>query len=248
MSASPRSKVCSLRYPSNMRVRRVIITKNANVNNIETLPLHPNVRKCWRLPREYVLFEFYHPVFERIYDQDPAVANAARSDEIVRSQTAEAIAEERNLLAPLYRDIGNPSNALTLLVPSKAATYFFVGRGKGRISWPRTGYSPGWESSTRIRVDGRLFMALPEAVEGLRTVLREWSDSMTKIGEMKAIETLIIDGTHFSAICEFEGPCGDAAMALFMLLTETRNLSSLEAVGFFFPDDISSTLFEAGDP
>ena len=219
-----------------MRIRRVIITRNENFADIGALAKHPNVPKCWHLPRGYTLFEFYHPVFDRIYTNDQEAANAARLDDSVRLQTSAAVTEERKLLEPLYRGIGNPSNALTLLVPTKTVTYYFVGRGKGSIAWPQIGYSKDWEIARSIRVVGRVYSTVPETVEALIMVINEWAGALAGWGEIKELDGVSISGERFSTGALFNGSCGDAIMALLMLLTETRNLTSVEEVMFLEPD------------
>jgi hypothetical protein len=75
-----------------MRVRRLIVTRDSNIKDIEALARHPNVRDCWRLPRGFVIFESYYPVFEQIYNNDLSIKHAALADAVVRLQTVDAIA------------------------------------------------------------------------------------------------------------------------------------------------------------
>jgi len=229
-----------------MRIRKVIITKNATIANRTILNRHPNVKKCWFLPQQYTLFEFYHPVFERIYDSDLTVANAARLDPAVRAETIAAVTEEQVLLAPLYQNVERPSDALTLLVPSQTVMYYFLGLGKGQIQWPRLERSVGWETAQSIRVEGRLSSVASNNIEELGVVLREWSESMTALGELSVLLPAEFSSNSFSAKCDFHSACGDASMALFMLLTESRYLTGLEAVGFFLPGDLSASFVEIG--
>ena len=215
-----------------MRIRRVIITRESNIENLANLPEQSSVKTCWRLPFNYTMFEFYHPVFERIYDDRPSISNAARAEDWVRRQTAAAIAEERRLLAPLYRDFHNPSDALILLVPSRVAIYHFVGKGKGQIAWPELNCAQGWEVSKRIRIKGQMIVAIEETVYGLQTVIRDWAVSMKGIGIVTQIGEIVTAGESFTINFECSAFSGDAVMALYILLTETRNLTSIQTLHF----------------
>lgn len=231
-----------------MCARRVIITRASEVGNPEELASHPNVRGLWSLPRGYVLFEFYHPVFEQIYETTPGVASSARRLESVRRETAQAIAEEQRLLSKLHRDMPDSSDALMLLVPSQASFYSFLGRNKRTFPWPSLGCSPFWDTSRKIRVAGRLVANVAETVSGLKSVLEEWSDSAPPVNSVRMGSDLHFEGEYFSFKCDFSSPCGDATMALFMLLAATRSLTSLEAVGFFLPGDYSTPFRQIGSP
>lgn len=214
-----------------MRNRRIIITRETNIEDVSRLEVHPNVRSVWWLPRGFVLFEFYHPVFELIYSENLAIANAARVNEEVRQQTADAVSVEQRLLAPLYTAIGHSSDALTLMVPARGATYHFVGKGKGHISWPELKSSDGWERARKMRVEMVLVSSIPETSNALEHVIADWSESLRGPAEMK-VENVsrINDGMVATVHCSTR--IFDAAMALFILLTETRHLTSLCSVCF----------------
>lgn len=229
-----------------MRIRRIIITHESSFANVEALNQHPNVRRYWRIPARYVLFEFYHPVYERIYDNNPAVSNAAWQNPETRSQAAEAVSQERALLAPLYREVGSASNAGLLLVASRTVMYHFMGRGKGQIQWPFLGRSADWETSDVIRISGRISSIKPDKIKELLLVMRCWEESMRAVGEVIHADELSFSGLSFTLNCRFSGGCGDATMLLFMLLTESRYLISLDAVGFFSLDDSSTPFVEIG--
>jgi hypothetical protein len=220
-----------------MRQRQVIIAKDMDVD-FDALARHPMVIKCWRLPRGYTLFEYYHPVFERTWDCDVEAANAARRVEPYKSQTLAAEMEVRNMLAPLYRNYSGQQDYHMYVKCPRTVRYWFCGREKHTMKWPRIGCSTGWQDSPSIRIAGRLFVAMPETVEGIETVVSEWRDCLA--GEIRRAGEFTFTGDSFRAEYDFAGPCGDATMALFMLLTATRNLTSLEAVGFFLAGDFST--------
>lgn len=229
-----------------MRSRKVIVTRKSETVHPEALATHPNVRGLWWLPHGYMLFEFYHPVFERIYDTEPGLAKSARQLDAVKGQTAQAVAEEQKLLWNLYRDFPESSEALMLLVPAQTAFYNFLGRYKRTIAWPSLGCSPLWETAQKIRVAGRLAANISETTDALRTVLEEWSASAPSTSIVHLPPKLAFDDEYFSFECSFSGPCGDATMGLYMVLTETRSLTSLQAVGFFLPEDFSTPFRQIG--
>ncbi len=215
-----------------MRIRRVIITKQSNIANATELHNHPCVRRLWKLPLGYIMFEFYHPVFEKIYNDDLEKSNAARMEESVRHDTATAITEERKLLGPLYQQFQNPSDALTLLVPSTTAVYHVLGKGKGQLPWPDLVCSKGWELSNRLQVRGTMVSAIPETVSSLEMIIKSWTKSMRDIGAINRVGDISLIGQSFKVIAECSGACGDAAMALFVLLMETRQTTSVQTVQF----------------
>ena len=229
-----------------MRIRRVIITRESSLADIEALQQHPNIKKCWRVPERYTLFEFYHPVYEHIYDNNPRVSNNAWQNPSIKFQAAEAVKQERALLAPLYRQVGSPSNAGLLLVPSRTAMYHFLGNTRDRIHWPFLGRSADWETSLVIRIAGQLGAVDPEKIEALRLVLRSWEDSMKSFRELVHLDEMAFHDSRFTITCSFSQACGDATMLLFMMLTESRYLICLDAVGFFLLDDHSAPFIEIG--
>ncbi len=233
-----------------MRVRRVIVTKAANVSDPDGLAHHANVAKCWRLPNDHVLFEFYHSVFDCIYDNDPCVTNAALQDEATRRLGNEAASIERGLLAPLYRIVKDTSDATMLLVPTRAALYLFLGRRKNEISWPDLGVSSGWESRKHVRIAGCLRRAKrSQSFPKLESVVTEWISSMAENGVLiERGPTATKDGYYFSINVRCTEPCGDALMALYMLVTLSPPETGLEKVGFFDEEDFNSEFLQIGGP
>jgi hypothetical protein len=215
-----------------MRIRRVIVTRESNIGELDSLQKHPNIKGVWRLPFNYVMFEFYHPVFERIYDDNMTASNAARVEEQVKVQTLAAMSEEGRILAPLYAEIRQPSDALTLLVPSNGAMYHFVGKGKGQIAWPELNCRKGWELARKTRVQMFLISAVPEALNNLDKLIADWAALLKNLGVLVRIKDLTRIGDSVTANVECFTSAGDAAMALYILLTETRSLTSVYRVSF----------------
>jgi hypothetical protein len=215
-------------------MREVIITRIDNLIPIEELQHHPIVRKCWTLSRGQTLLDLYAPVLD-----DPGIGTAARHQEPIKSKLTAYYDEQAKLLAPLYKCVSR-SEAEMALVPGTQSLYHFLGKDKYRIRWPEIGYSRGWEVAHTIRISGRLVAAIPETVEGLNSVVGEWLGSMASRIQIVLESPLRFEDRDFTLPVKFETACGDAVMALYMLLTETRSLTSLQAVSFFVPDDFSS--------
>ncbi len=96
----------------------------------------------------------------------------------------------------------------------------------------------GWETAETIQVTGRLANAIPETVEALTRISKEWLDSMAALGQISQSRPITFSDWNFNATYTLTGTCGDATMALYVLLTETRKMTSVEAIGFFLPTDI----------
>ena len=231
-----------------MKIRRVILAQNGCFEDVARLPSHPNVRKYWSLPRDYALIEFYHPACQRIYDSDPSVSSAAWADISVRNAMVEAGAVERELLGPLSRQVPDLSDAVLLGIPSPSVIYDFMGSGKGQMRWPEIGLSPSWETARTIRVVARLAVVVPELMSAFESVVLTWQDCMKQFGEIKTCGPLSGSDGEISCVFSFREGCGDAAMALHMLAADTRHLTSLNAIGFFAPGDVSSPFLEIGGP
>jgi hypothetical protein len=227
-----------------MRIRYVAINRDSDFTDVEAFASHQNVVKCWRLPRTFTLYELYAPVFDLVWDPD--LCHAARLDPVVREQENEVYWERNRQLAPLLREVADPNNH-PMDVRAITAHYDFFGRGRS-FRWPQLGTSPGWGEARVIRIAGRLAAFTPEKVQSLKAVFKEWGDRMRDLGELTSAGELGFSGAHFNAMCEFGGPCGDAAMALFMLVTDTRKLTSLQAIGFFHPTDYETPFRQRNGP
>lgn len=225
-----------------VRLRQVAIAKGTDVD-MEVLATHPNVVKRWCLPYGYVLFEFYHPIFDKAWDSDFSLATWHHYNEPSKSQVVEADREMKRVLAPLFDPGQNPDCCMyTRYAPN--AVYRFFGRERHSIKWPKIGLSQEWSSARRVRLAGRLFYSMPETTDALAAVIGQWHECLVGYGESAPGTNVKWAEEHFSSIYDFEDACGDATMALFMILTATRNLTSLEAVGFFLPDDYTSPFFD----
>lgn len=220
-----------------MFMRQVIITRYSNVADPDGLSKNKLVRKAWKLPRGYFLCELFDPVFESIYNWDMAKQRAAFADEGIRARSAAIVAEEMALFAPLFGQEKRRSPFLKLGVPCQSVLYRFLDRQP--IRWPELGYSPNWETVRSIEITGELKSISQEAAEELRILFQEWLVAMAALGEINRAHPITFTHEKFVVECEFTGACGDAAMALYMLLTETKKITSVKSVGFFLPTDIN---------
>jgi len=207
-----------------MRVREVIVTRESNVKDIEALSRHPNVRKCWRLPRAYVIFEFYHPVFERVYDSDISVKHAALAEDAIRIQSAAAMAEQRKILDPIYK-----GKRQSFLIPGRTA--FTIFWSKGTIQWLEVKLYAGWETAKESVFAMKLVIVTDDTVRELRKVIQQWTESGIAQGEIEEVGPVTFCDREARVQCRFVGPtCTDAIMALYILLTDTRALTSVESL------------------
>jgi hypothetical protein len=227
-----------------MFIRQVIITRYSNVADPNGISKNKLVRNAWKLPRGYFLCELFDPVFESIYNWDMAKQCAAFADEGIRARSAAIVTEEMKLFAPLYGREKRRSPFLKLAVPCQSVLYRFLDRQP--IRWPELGYSPSWETARSIDIAGELKSTSREATEELRILFQEWVDAMAALGKIKRAHPITFTHEKFVAECEFTGACGDAAMALYMLLTETKKITSVQSVGFFLPADINRRYLPIG--
>jgi hypothetical protein len=211
-----------------MRVRRLIVTRESNIKDIDALANHPNVRECWRLPHDYVLFESYYPVFERIYHNDPSIKHAARAEEIVRLQTAAAMGGEREILGPLFKEQPASFRGVQLLIPGTTAFTQFL--GSDAIKWPEVKLYTGWETATDTVFSMNLAIVTEDTERELRRVIQQWTDSGKAQGKIEAVGPVTFKDKEAQVRCRFIGPtCADAIMALYVLLTDTQTLTSLKS-------------------
>jgi hypothetical protein len=212
-----------------VRVRKVVITKDSNISDVESLVHSVNVKKCWRLPRGYTLFEFYHPVFERLYDSDPQVSNAARLEAFVQEQSKMAHEERRRLLAPLYKGKPWTFQPVQLFFPGVTAMTEFLGEGK--VDWPEVRLPvEGWETNREAKLRVRLVIMTEDTTRELRKIIDLWGKSGIVQGEIEKVSPLSFEGREAEFSCKFQHGGRDAIMALYMLLTDTRALTSLESL------------------
>jgi hypothetical protein len=210
-----------------MSSRRIKIVHTSDLTDPGELEGHRFVVKCWSLPRGFWLFEWYDPVFERT-GRDPDVV----------SRIMEVNAEARRLLDPLFLEDGDLIGPPGFVWFGCETYYHLAGhRGKKASRWPQFGSSELWNLRNRIRISGRLARPGPQTIDALEAVFKEWSDCMVGLRQLTGRTALRFSDENFSSICEFVEPCGDATMALFMLLAATRKETTLGAVGFFYEDD-----------
>jgi hypothetical protein len=211
-----------------MAGRKNIITKNWNINDLQGLPCHPNVRKCWQLPREYMLFEFYHPVYDRIFSSDFQIKHAALKEESVRLESAWAVAELRRMLQPLFGGKPKSFQGTQLLFPGKTAFTLFLGEGK--VLWPEVKLAEGWETDRQSKFHMRLVIATEDTTRELEKIVRLWGESGMTQGEIGTVSPVRFQGEEAQVECSFINEAHDSIMALYMLLTDTRALTSLESL------------------
>jgi len=90
---------------------------------METLGLHPNVKRIIPLPRDWILYEFHNNLFE---DADYLVEGVWEKKmqrfPALRQQRIEMLNQERSLLAPWYSATQKPGDA-DLFLASEICEY-----------------------------------------------------------------------------------------------------------------------------
>ena len=124
-------------------MRRVNITRDENIRDINDLSRHPNVRKLWILPWNFVLFEFYDPTYEQIDNPKSPLSRVTEWTEETRQYMNQLVKSERAILSPLYK--GKPAhwqgNKLALFL--KSTIYRILDRKNMDLPW--FGQSPDWK-------------------------------------------------------------------------------------------------------
>lgn len=223
-----------------MTLRQVNITKLANLTYPDDMLNQPGVRKFWRLPLDNALFEFYDPIFE-IYNP-----RKNGRDETFERKMRAAIEAERKLMAPLMDRLSGVEKYRTEQYRHATWSAMYRFYNKNLITWPDIGESLEWYFSKVIKVEGFLSSQSPETLSVLEKDLNDWQDCMNKLGELKKASAVEITGEKYMMKCEFNEPCGDACMALFMLLSERKNITRLKSVGFFLEKDLDRNYVPVG--
>jgi hypothetical protein len=227
-----------------MSIRRVDMTRRVNVADVNVLVTHPNVRKIWKIPWDYILFEFYDPIFDLLDKPGVSPLEYSTLTRDLRPKLSELVKEERTLLSPLYagRPLQWQGNQFGL--PLKSVLYRVL--DKKKIKWPWFGFSTDWETETSIRICGTIKTGAPEAQKYLNDAFSEWARWAKSVGVAISSGDILHENLEFSVSCQLSECCGDACMALYLLLTQVQDRTSLAAVGFFRPDEVSIRFLEVG--
>jgi hypothetical protein len=173
-----------------------------------------------------------------------STGRSSLNDESIRAQEAAAIQEEMKLLAPLYGNEKSQSRFIRLAVLTSTTFYQFM--DKRPIRWPQIGYSKDWSSAQTIHVAAEVESVSRDATVAFNIVFQEWANSMTAQGQLRQVHPLLQTDCKVEFICEFREACGDAAMALYMLLTDSRKMTFVQSVGFFLSTDTDRRYFPIG--
>jgi hypothetical protein len=204
-------------------MRKVIITKSGNLVGLQDLITHPEVLKCWQLPREYTLVEVRDPTLHVIESDIPCPP--ARC-------AALASMGEGMLFAPFHKRMKSPASLATLHLRTHTAAYHLIAETRRVSQWPLVAFSPSWEISPHIEVRCRLNSDLADRFEALETTIFEWALGMKQLGKPCALAPVLSHRRKHVVRCQFAEPCGDQIMALLMLLAEAATDMCLKSVGF----------------
>lgn len=84
-----------------------------------------------------------------------------------------------------------------------------------------------------------------DELEVVQASISKWASSMVKIGELRVFGPVVYEGRKYAVTCEFSGASGDAAMALFMVVTDAMSTYHLRSVTFHAPKGWASVVKRA---
>lgn len=212
-----------------MNRRRIIITKRYNVIGPQELTEHPRVRKYWELPREYCLIE--------IGDCIEQASGSLNSHDL-----AVARLDEAAMFAPFYRSVKSIAEITTLHVALPTAIYHLVTDRKSVSRWLQLSLTNDWETSPVLHTACRLNSRRLEELQVVQASVSEWATSMLQTGGLRVFGPLAAENRKYALRCEFSGTSGDAAMALFMVLTDAMSAYHLRSVSFRAPKGCGATI------
>lgn len=223
--------VMHVREPTHAEInrRRVIITKRYNVIGSQKLSHHPRVKKHWELPRDYCLIE--------IRDCADQISGFPNSHEL-----AVARLDEAALFAPFYHSIKSIAEIMTLHVPFPTVIYHLVTDRKSVLRWPQLSFNNEWETSLVLHAACRVNTRQLEELEIVQASISEWASSMLRTGELRVFGPVASEGRKYAVTCEFSRASGDAAMALFMVVTDAMAAYHLRSVSFHAPKGWASSV------
>jgi len=182
----------------------------------ETVKNHPNVKNAVKLPRDWLLYEFHHELFnDPDFLQEPAWRNKMERFPELKESRIEMLKQERGLLAPWYANKKKPGDA-DAGIPGEICTYRVSTLGPMR--WILFDQPVGWDTATKFTL--RLDISAPGPPAILSDLLEEWaSASQGEIG--------IRGGIHAAASVGVEVLCkrnrsGRWLGSLWTLLSDAR--------------------------
>lgn len=205
-------------------MRKVIVTKSYNLVAPEELTTHPQLRKCWQLPREYTLIEI----------ADPALTAEEPSCQTSRHAAVASMAEGM-LFAPFHRRLKSLADITTLHFSAQTTSYHLITESRYIPKWPSFVFSPHWDAQEAIAIHCRLNSDLLSRFEVLQSTFVEWATRMREIGKLRLFLPVVSERRKYVVNCEFAEPCGDQIIALFMLLADTGAHTCLRSVSFYLP-------------
>jgi hypothetical protein len=227
-----------------MSLRRVDITRTANVANPERLASHPRVRKAWVMPWHFTLFEFYDPIYEQLDDSASKLSRPTEWTKETRRYMSDLVDAERGILAPLYEGRRRHWQGNKLGLFLKSAIYRIV--DYKRLDLPWLGHPTNWEAARTIRVCGRL--RSESSTGSLREALYMWSKWLLSVDSAPHMGAIRLKQRDFQVLCEFPSPCGDACMALYTKFIGMSKDNGVEAAGFFPPEETQALYLRIGAP
>lgn len=206
-------------------MRKVIVTKSYCLVAPEELTTHSQLRKCWKLPRDYTLIEILDPVLS----QEEPSSQTARHAEL-------ASMAEGTVFAPFHRRLKSLADITTLHFSAQTTSYHLITDRRQVPRWPLFVFSTGWDTREAVAIHCRLNSDLASRFEVLQSTIVEWAALMTEIGKLRLFLPILSERRRKYVVnCEFAEPCGDQIIALFILLADTRVHTCLRSASFYSP-------------
>ena len=202
-------------------MRKVIITRSSYLIPQEELSSHPGFHESWQLPQGYTLVSINDPVF-----QDPKTRHAPS-----RSKAA-AIMAENTIFAPFYQQPRSLADILALKVPTRTVFYHLITASRTLLQWPRLDLVQDWEIAEHLQVLCHYSRRGLPALHQPDSVFQEWQLCMRRLKVLQDFDRITFEPEAYSVRCHFSQSAGDAAMALFMILSNANDQTSLRSVRF----------------
>jgi hypothetical protein len=206
-------------------MRKVIVTK-ASYISFDELARNPRVRKHWLLPRGFMLIEMMHP------------ASRGAAAKRAQPQIAAALEEEAALFAPFYRRVRSLAEIMTLQIRTRTASYHLCAAGPTIVRWPNLRVPDGWDVQTAMDITCKFSTSIAARMS-IRRIFNEWRSCLTGLGELATFEARSRVAGQYAGKCKFTGCCGDATIALLILLAGEGARLRLQSVHLSAEPDAS---------
>lgn len=138
--------------------------------------------------------------------------------------------EEAFLFAPFYQQVRSLADILSFKVSTRTVFYHLVTTSRRLLEWPRLEVVPDWQVAQQIQIVCHFPRQGPSQLGFLDAVFDQWQSCMSRLRVLRDFMRVTFEPDTYIARCAFHHSAGDAAMALFMLLSSTSNETFLQSV------------------